>query len=196
MSIIKNILIIVILATILATVSSCNQIAPTCPAGTQAEQVMTSDGRIVWDCVPVAQCNTCGPNTVPGPIPNTDGITTPITSGYLYAPGQANVVAFRRDANGALVVVRTQGGNIITSPTIWGVQLFDQFGNAIGWALLHNGSAAVGANQKVKDYFSRTFYSGPLYVTVEVNVNGDAFGELANGTKMFYQITAIPELGV
>jgi hypothetical protein len=141
------------------------------------------------DCAPngpANPCTTCGGGG--------GGVTTPITSGYVYSSGQAYVIALKRNS-GTLVVATTSGGNPITSPTIWGVQLYDATGYAVGWALLQNGTSAVGANQKLKDFFSRN-PGTPLYATVEVNVNGDPFGELQTGTKMFFQITAIPGLGI
>jgi hypothetical protein len=179
------------------TMSSCTKEHILCPQG--YHRVVDQYG--VEDCAPdntnPNPCTTCGGGTVTPPAIDTTtaGVTAPITSGYLYGSGQAYVHAFKRDASGKLVTATTPSGNAITSPTIWGVQLFDSYGNAVGWALLDNGTQGVGANQKLKDFFS-SYPGTPLYVTVEVNVNGDPFGELQTGTKMFFHITAIPDLGI
>lgn len=181
------------------SVSSCTK-QGLCPLGTHAEKVQNPfTGNVTEECVPDAPCTTCGGGTVTPPVAvdtTTAGVTVPITSGYLYGSGQAYVHALKRDAAGKLVIATMpSSNNPITSPTIWGVQLFDGYGNAVGWALLDNGTQAVGANQKLKDFFSK-YPGNSLYVTVEVNINGDPFGELSTGTKMFFHVTAIPDLGI
>lgn len=193
----KNFQFFVFAAVIMFSVSSCTK-DNLCPKG--YHKVIDHYGH--EDCAPdnpnTSPCTTCGGGTVvtpPAVDTTTNGVTTPITSGYLYGSGQAYVHAFKRDASGKLVTATTPSGNAITSPTIWGVQLFDGNGNPVGWALLDNGTQGVGANQKLKDFFS-SYPGNPLYVTVEVNVNGDPFGELQTGTKMFFHITAIPDLGI